>query len=537
MATATAPHEIAAYDAIVIGSGIGGLTAASLLTQLWNKRVLVLERHYTLGGYTHTFKRPGGYHWDVGVHYIGGVAPGRPLRRMFDLISRSGIQWHPMPEAFDAFVYPDFTFVQRAGRDNFIADLIAQWPQEEAAIRQYFVDLRTVDTWAQRVYYPQGLMPRALAWLMKWRYRTQGKLALTTVRDYMRTRFKDPKLRAVLCSQWGDYGVPPAKAPMVVHAAIVNHYLWGGYYPVGSSKTIADSIVPIIEAGGGAALVNHPVSRILIDESGAATGVEVVAKKSDREIVKHFTAPLIISTAGVHTTYQKLIPQDFPIPFRNELARQYNNMSCVTLYLGFNLSPESLGFRGENHWIYEGYDHDETVSRMAEVLEGRVGGCYLSFPSLKDPEATAHTGEIIAFVPYDAFAQWKDGKWKKRGEDYEALKERIAQSLLDYIESKYPGFRSLVAFHELSTPLSVEHFTDHHQGGIYGLPSTNARLQAEWLRCQTPVKNLYIAGSDLISMGVGGAMMGSVIAMGHIFGTQALRKVQQAAAQIRYDKE
>jgi len=72
------------WDAIVIGSGIGGLTAASLLARHAGKRVLILERHYTAGGFTHVFHRPG-YEWDVGVHYIGQVNdPASSLRAIFD---------------------------------------------------------------------------------------------------------------------------------------------------------------------------------------------------------------------------------------------------------------------------------------------------------------------------------------------------------------------------------------------------------------------------------------------------------------------
>src|ERR1700728_1598486 len=75
------------WDAIVIGSGIGGLAAAALLSIYGRKRVLVLERHYVAGGYTHVFQRHG-YEWDVGLHYIGEVQQeGSMLRRAFDTIT------------------------------------------------------------------------------------------------------------------------------------------------------------------------------------------------------------------------------------------------------------------------------------------------------------------------------------------------------------------------------------------------------------------------------------------------------------------
>src|SRR5579864_4097817 len=86
------------WDAIVIGSGIGGLTAAALLSKHARKKVLVLERHYTAGGYTHSFHRPG-YVWDVGVHYVGELRnPASPVRATFDHITEGQLQWQPMPD-------------------------------------------------------------------------------------------------------------------------------------------------------------------------------------------------------------------------------------------------------------------------------------------------------------------------------------------------------------------------------------------------------------------------------------------------------
>ena len=93
----------ARWDAIVIGSGIGGLTVAALLSKHAGKRVLVLERHYTAGGYTHGFHRPG-YEWDVGVHYVGEVQnASSPVRVAFDHLTDGALHWSPMPDVYDRF--------------------------------------------------------------------------------------------------------------------------------------------------------------------------------------------------------------------------------------------------------------------------------------------------------------------------------------------------------------------------------------------------------------------------------------------------
>jgi phytoene dehydrogenase-like protein len=84
------------YDAIVIGSGMGALTFASIMGKLRKWRVLVLERHFKIGGFTHTFSRPGGWTWDVGVHYVGEMGEGMTGRRLFDFITDGGVDWSPV---------------------------------------------------------------------------------------------------------------------------------------------------------------------------------------------------------------------------------------------------------------------------------------------------------------------------------------------------------------------------------------------------------------------------------------------------------
>jgi all-trans-retinol 13,14-reductase len=96
-----------AYDAIVISSGMGGLAAAAVLAKHGGKRVLVLERHYTPGGYTHVFRRSD-YKWDVGLHYIGQVHdPRSETRRVFDDITDGKLRWAPMPDVYDRVLIGD----------------------------------------------------------------------------------------------------------------------------------------------------------------------------------------------------------------------------------------------------------------------------------------------------------------------------------------------------------------------------------------------------------------------------------------------
>lgn len=129
------------FDIIVIGSGIGALTFASLMAQMKSKRVLVLERHFKLGGFTHTFSRPDDYTWDVGLHYVGQMDRGSLPRSLMDSATQGNVDWIKMPSPFDKFVYPDFTFEVPDDKDEYRRVLIDRFPEESDAISRYFKDV------------------------------------------------------------------------------------------------------------------------------------------------------------------------------------------------------------------------------------------------------------------------------------------------------------------------------------------------------------------------------------------------------------
>lgn len=511
------------FDVVIIGSGIGALTTASVLARTQGKRVLILERHFKAGGFTHVFKRKGRYLWDVGIHYIGGLAKGGLVRELFDFVTRNGVDWQKMNDPFEKFVYPDFTFSVYSGEERYRSDLIQAFPDEKEAIERYFSDVKSASAWFGRNFSIKP-MPPAIEKIAHLLTMIGSSSALIPTSEYMNRNIKNERLRAVLLSQWGDYGLPPSQSAFVIHALIATHYFDGGYYPVGGSGRIAESVEKILKENGGGVLLYHEAAEILV-ENGQAIGVRVVETKGHEKIEKTIYADAVVSNAGAKNTYLKLLPATVPVPFRDEIRNFPNGGSNVTLYIGFKDTPAKLGFRGENYWIYPSYDHDQNFERRNEIVEGRPSACYLSFPSLKDSHAEAHTAEIITFVDYEPFKKWKDEPWKKRGEEYDALKEKIAQSLIGFVDARYPGFRDLIDFYELSTPLSNEFFAGHPAGTIYGLPCTPERFHKEWAGVRTPVQNLYLTGADAGSPGVVGAMMGGYGAAASILGINGLMRL------------
>ena len=176
--------------------------------------------------------------------------------------------------------------------------------------------------------------------------------------------------------------------------------------------------------------MNHKVEEILI-EGSKAIGVSVVnSREKDPAIaVKQYFADIIISGAGAHITYKELIPKSYPISFRenlNEFQEKNKTTAHLSLYLGLKESPEKLGFKGENHWIFADYDHDAAFDKRNQwVKEKQPVMAYLSFPSLKNPEATGHTAEIITFADYEFFEKWEDQPWKKEMPSIKLLKVKL----------------------------------------------------------------------------------------------------------------
>ncbi|MBI4411576.1 MAG: NAD(P)/FAD-dependent oxidoreductase [Deltaproteobacteria bacterium] len=497
------------YDAIVIGSGIGGLATAALLSKA-GQRVLVLERHYVAGGFTHTFSRKG-YEWDVGIHYIGEVHRQRSiLRRLFDFITDGALEWSRMPEVYDRVIIAGDEYDYIAGVEAFKARLCGYFPDEKKAVDEY-VRLVFAATNAAKNFFSARAMPSWMRFPLKPVMTSPFlKYSRKTTREVISSLTSNAKLLGVLTAQYGDYGLPPARSSFAIHAMVAKHYFDGGNYPVGGSGRIAETIVPVIEKGGGKVLVRAEVKEVIV-ENGRAMGVRL-------ENGDEIRAGSVVSDAGVFNTFGKLL--DPALARSLKLDRKLNqvkpSLAHICLYVGMKESAANLGLNQANYWIYPDYDHDKTIARYETDPSAPLPVTYISFPSAKDPDwERRHPGratlEAIGFAPYKWFTSWEKTSWKKRGNDYEAFKEELTQRLLEQVYRYLPQLRGKIDFCELSTPLSTRHFTNYGQGEIYGIEHTPERFELSWLKPQTPIRNLYLTGQDVVTDGIGGALFGGVL--------------------------
>jgi len=500
------------WDYLVVGSGMGGMTAAAMLSRL-GKRVLVLEQHYVPGGFTHSFRRPGGYVWDVGVHAVGEVTERSMTGRLLAALTDGRLRWASLGEVYDEFHYPggmriDFPDNPRAFRDN----LVEAFPSESAAIDEYLRLVREVAA-GMKPYYLARAFPHRMAPLLDrlLARKAQRFLELNT-KKVIEGITQDPKLRSIFTAQWGYYGSVPSRSSFAMQALVVKHFQWGGYYPVGGSRRIARELLTTVSDAGGWTRIATDVAEILV-ERGTAIGV----RTTDGEVIR---ASKVISAAGVGSTVRRLLPSDArEASWARSVAELPPAPAHVCLYLGFEGDIRSAGAGAANKWFYDTWSSEDDawlVQRDAhELVTAPV--LYCSFPSLKDPEhdpgpQERHTGEVVTFVPWKVFAPWRDTNWKKRGPDYDAFKDRLTESLLEQFLVRMPGLRSKIRHAELSTPLSTDNFCRPLAGSIYGLEPTPERFKNRWLRPRSPIKNLFFAGSDIATVGVIGAMMGGVLA-------------------------
>ena len=510
------PSRLAeSYDTIVIGSGMGGLTTAALLSDLGQK-VCVLEQHYTAGGYTHSYER-NGYEWDVGVHYIGDVGAPTTTKRMFDYLSQGQLQWAPMDSEYDRFYIGDKVFNTRAGRTEFRDNLVRQFPGEATAIDRYMKLL--AKTGKAMVAFGMARALTTFQYVLMWPYLRlkTPRLLFRNTYDVLSELTDNDELIAVLCGQWGDMGLPPKQSTFMVHAMIARHYLHGGFYPIGGAWKIADSIIPKIQASGGEVFTYATVDEITVS-GGKVSGVTM-------KDGHHIPCNRVVSAAGVDNTFRQLLPG--PVAkqrgYEPGMKGVEPSFSHLGVDIGLKETAEQLGLPKTNYWIYPDQDFDGAVERFLDDDSADFPVVYISFPSAKDPDyANRHPGtstiEIVAPAPFRWFSQWNDEVWGKRGEDYEAMKSKLGERLMEHLYEKLPQLRGKVDYYEVSTPVSTNWFGGYQHGELYGLSHTPERMQQRWLRTKTRIPGLWLTGQDVLTCGVTGAMMAGMLTTGSIVG-------------------
>lgn len=514
------------FDVVVVGAGVGGLTAAALLAQR-GRSVLVLDRHYLAGGNATIFKRPG-YEFDVGVHYVGQCGSGGPLPRILESAG-ARVKFTPMdPDGFDTLLVEGSEFRVPIGLDAYRERLVAHFPAEREGIDRYVRFLQGAEAIQKTVQSPrQGL--RGLG--------THARGALTALRwvdstlgQFLDTCTRDPALRTVLAGEAGTYAEPPSRASLALHAALMLHYLeQGGFYPEGGGQVMADELAASIERSGGKLLLSSRVTEILV-ENGRAVGVSFENKHLGPTTVR---ARAVISNADIKRTFLSLVKVRHWSGRALKRAKSWEMAPALGVaYLGVKREVFAKLARNTNYWVYP---HTDLDALYDDARAGRMTSdpmVYATIASLKDPTnprlappgvinlqlMTIAPSQPSAWGVSDAHVQ--SGEYSE-SERYLAEKMAFATRMKRVAEQALPGLGQSVIFEEVATPLTHSRYTLSTGGTSYGLALIPSQFLHRRPGAKTEIEGLYLCGASCqMGHGILGSMVNGVVAAAALAGRE-----------------
>jgi len=477
------------FDAVIIGSGLGGLGCAAAFARQGFKP-LVLEHHYRAGGYATTFKRPGGFVFDVSLHStsvgerdgIHNLIPGFPEIK--------DVKFVPHPYLY-RIIYPDYDFrVPQEDLPGYIDILSGYFPDEKQGIKGIFNDMKGIALDINKISSAKGQIdmmtfPREYPYLFKSYSKTWGEI--------VDARIKNPKLKAIISALWGYYGLPPSKLASIYYALPTIGYLQeGGYYPIGKSQKISDAMVKFIEERGGKVMLRNLVEKILVKEH-SAYGV----KTADG---KEYTGKVIVSNANAYDTFHTMMEEnDYLKDYLRKMDQFTTSLSCFQVFLGLKKDlVGEIGIKDTEIFYETGYDIEASYKDALNADMEDPGYGLMLYDNLYkgySPEGK-NTLNIITLQGYDHWKKYEADYWKGNKTAYRTEKKRMADILIDKVEKTLlPGLRNAIEVKEIGTPLTNVRYTKNYRGAIYGWDQTLDNSNPRRFPHKTPIKNLYLSGA------------------------------------------
>ena len=450
------------HDAIVIGSGIGGLVCANLLAE-GGMKVLLIERHSMLGGFCSTFRRQG-FLFDAATHFYPLL--GNPTTLTGKILHDLGIEteWVKM-DPVDRFHLPNLpAFAVPADFGEYLAKLKDWFPEEAAAIDRYFAELRQAYLYGL-LYYFKGVDNEQAR-----------KLERYTIAQKLDEHFRDPRLKAVLMADAPHWGSLPNRTSFLFDAMLRLSYFLGNYYPRGSSQKFADDLGRGLTRRGGKIVKCTGVDRILVD-NGKVSGVRVrtLARRASQEFV--FKAPIVVSNADSVHTYRDLLGEEhcgrWMIEYLESLTPTY---PCYLMHFGLRgMDPKVLEAAEGYHW--SSYDPGDAIRNVFKIF----------VPTRFDPEMAPPGCQILIVQKLTPLRLEEVTDWA-------AHKAEIDRRILERLRQVLPGIDDHVVVRLSASAWTSFHYTNNWQGAMLGWEMSPEQLGSARLANATPVENLYLVG-------------------------------------------
>lgn len=492
--------ERESWDAVVIGSGLGGLTCAAYLCAL-GKRTLVVEAHYVAGGNSQSFRRAirgQEYEFDVGVHYIGECGPDGLITRMLNGLGLAErVVFRPLdPDGYSTLYFPGLTFRVPASWDRYRARLLETFPAEAESLAKVVDTLRQVADEGRRFQRGElaiDELTNQAPLFMQW--------GLRPVTELFAEHGLSELAAAVLLGEQGDYAVRPSKTPTALAAGLTDHYMRGAFYPEGGGQAMAGRLVEAIRAYGGEVRTRAPVERVRV-EGGRAVGVTLA--KTGQEI----DAPIVVSNADLKRTVRELVGEQHFDKATVERVRAFRmSLPLFAVYVGLDVDLVSQGRPNTNHWLWGTSDIEGIYEQVENGELPDENLAYITVTSLRDPESRHIAPEgytnlqVMTLVPRD-YALWNvergpaEGGRYHRDPEYRRRKAQLMEDLLKTAESVLPELREHAHWKEAATPVTQERFTRSTSGTSYGIEYATDQMGPARVGYATEVEGLFLCGAS-----------------------------------------
>ena len=465
------PAEQQGYDAVVIGSGLGGLAAAAVLAHR-GMRVQLLEQADASGGYSHAFQR-GPYSFDPAVHLTNEIEEHEVIG---SLLAQLGVRDECeflKPPCFYQAVFPDgFRLTVPTGAVGFARAHCEAFPQEAERLTELFELCARLHQEAHEL--PTGVGLSQLDQLAK-DYPTVFEYQNATVEEVLRDRLPDDRARGVMSIPSSYFALEPARVSFLSYAQFLCVYPQSAWYVRGGFQRFPDALARAFERSGGELRLGARVTEILV-ENGRAVGVEL-------EDGERIAAQAVISNASARQTMEDLVGFDrLPGGYVKRLSRMETSASAFSIFAVTEMDVASRTIAHDT-FISRSWDLNEA---LGEGLGGELpAAIWVNIPTLVD-ETLAPEGEhlIVAFayVPYDVGRPWEEHK------------EVLTQHLLEALDDVVPGLTAAARLLDVATPQTFERYTLNDRGATFGWAATPRQSASRRLAPWTPIQGLMLAG-------------------------------------------
>lgn len=468
-------NEPEEFDVIVVGGGIGGLTAAALLAKA-GKTVLLAERHDRPGGYAHGFRRKR-YIFDAGVHLTSGCTlqgypGGQVIAKVLQAIGgANGVEFIPVNPFSHAF-YPGIEIPMPQSVEAFAAVLSGLFPQESQGIQDF---LQLCQRIAEQAAITDEVMQCGDSGQIQQRLPLLTKYRRATLAEVCGRYTSDARLQALFATHWPYLGLPPSKLSFVYWAAMFIGFLSdGAYYCKGGFQSWAEALVQGIRKNAGVVRYNCAVKRILL-ENGGVHGVLL-------ESGQRLKAATVIANADMRQTVLQLTgAEHFPASFVRKIETMKPSLSIFAVYIATDMDLSQLHL-GHESFCYSDFNHDNNFAR---TLNGEISWITITIPTLADAQLAPpgrHIVMLTTLLSYNAAASWAEAK-----PFYQAR-------MLELAERYIPGLAEHSLYIDAGSPNTMQRYTLNHLGAAYGWEASPEQTGANRVGNRSPVAGLYFSG-------------------------------------------